>query len=79
MVVFVHDRLPTGIGESLSGTKAFYINSNIIDDWQRVEKHPEFSSLDPVDQEVIRSEFPRSVEIHRILKNTSFTWRGRTA
>jgi len=72
MVVFVHDRLPTGIGVSLSGTKAFYINSAQIDDWQNVEKHPEFRSLDPEDQEVIRSEFPRSVEIHRILKNTSF-------
>ena len=72
MVVFVHDRLPTGIGVSLSGAKAFYINSAQIDDWQKVETHPEFRSLDPADQEVVRSEFPRSVEIHRILKNTSF-------
>lgn len=72
MLVFVHDRLPTGIGESLSGAKAFYINSSQMEDWQNVERHPEFRRLDPADQEAIRSEFPRSVQIHRILKKTSF-------
>ncbi|HBG04857.1 MAG: hypothetical protein A2075_11330 [Geobacteraceae bacterium GWC2_58_44] len=71
MVFFIHDRRPTGIGESLSGARAFYINSAQIDDWRSVETHPEFRSLDPEDQETIKAGFPRSVEIHRILKNTS--------
>lgn len=72
MVFFIHDRIPTGLGVSLSGATAFYINSSMIDDWQKVETHPEFQSLDPKDQQMIRREFPRSLEIHRIIKNTSF-------
>jgi len=72
MIVFVDDRRPTGLGESLSGAEAFYISSTLIDDWHSVERHPEFQRLDPLDQEAVRSKFPRSVQIHHAIKNACF-------
>lgn len=72
MVLLIHDRIPTGLGESLFGAKAFFINSSQIDDWSSVESSPEFQNLDPEDQEVIRTAFPRSVQVHRIIQNTNF-------
>ena len=73
MIIFVDDRRPTGLGESLSGAVAFYINSALIDDWHKVETHPEFQRLNPQDQEIVRSKFPRSVQIHQAIKNACFS------
>ena len=68
MIVFIDDRRPTGIGESLSGAKAFYINSSLCNNWYSVEVHPEFQCLDPQDQESIKAAFPRCLMIHQNIK-----------
>jgi hypothetical protein len=68
MIVFVDERRPTGIGESLSGAVAFYINAALINDWHSVETHPDFQRLDTQDQDDVRAKFPRCVEIHRNIK-----------
>ena len=72
MLVLVHDRLPTGIGESLSGSRAFIVNSLLVDDWHSVEAHPDFQSLTPDEQEEVRKNFPRCVEYHRVLRTVKF-------
>jgi hypothetical protein len=64
MIVLVDKRRTTGIGESLSGDKAFYINANLIDNWYGVEMHPDFQRLSPQEQNEVRTKYSRSVLIH---------------
>ena len=72
MIVIIDDRRPTGIGESVSGAKAFYINSTLIDDWYRVETHPNFQRLGPQDKDAVRENFPRSLLIYHNINAAGF-------
>jgi len=72
MIVIVDTRRPTGIGESLSGNPAFYINADCLDDWETVEHHPDYLSLDPNDQRDVRSKFPLAVERHHVIWSARF-------
>lgn len=72
MIVIVDTRRPTGIGESLSGNPAFYINADCLDDWQTVENNPDYLTLAPDDQRDVRSKFPLAVERHRVIWSARF-------
>ena len=72
MIVLVDNKRPTGIGESLSGAKAFYISSEDIDDWQIVELHPDYQMLDVQDRLRVEAKFPESVERYKALWSTPF-------
>jgi len=73
MIVLIHKRHPTGIGESLSGKKAFFINAIMIDNWYKVETHPEFQYLSIQEQNEVRTKYFRSVLIHRSIESIRFT------
>ena len=72
MIDFIHDRQPTGMGVSLSGSAAFFINSSLSDDWQRVESDPEFQRLGPQDQAAVKASFPRCLQYYLAIKATRF-------
>jgi len=73
MIVLIHKLHPTGIGESLSGKKAFFINSTLIDNWYKVETHPEFQRLNTQEQNEVRAKYPRSTLIHQSIESIRFT------
>ena len=72
MVVIVDNKRATGVGESLSGAKAFYINAGMAEDWQAVEHHPEFRSLDDAEREDVKCKFPVSAERYKAIWSTHF-------
>jgi len=72
MIVIVDTRRPTGIGESLSGNPAFYINADCMDDWQTVENNPDYLTLDSDEQQDVRNKFPLAVERHRVIWSARF-------
>ncbi len=73
MIVLIHKSYPTGIGESLSGQKAFFINPTLIDSWNKVETHPEFQRLNTQEQDEVRTKYSRSTLIHRSIESIRFT------
>jgi hypothetical protein len=72
MVVLIDNMRPTGIGESLSGSKAFFINKSMMEDWQSIEKHPEYLQLQPDERADVKSKYPLSVQIYKIIWSTPF-------
>jgi hypothetical protein len=72
MIVIVDNKRPTGAGESLSGARAFYINKGMMEDWQAVENHPEYRQLEPGEREIVKTKFPLSVEIYKMIWSTRF-------
>jgi hypothetical protein len=66
-MVFVDPRRPTGLGESLSGGRAFYINVERHDQWPVVETHAAFRDLDPDDQEIVRARFTTALDRYLFL------------
>ena len=67
MIVIVDDKRPAGVGTSLSGAREFYITTGMIEAWQAVEDHPEYQKLDAEEREIVRSKYPLSVEIYRMI------------
>lgn len=67
MIVIVDPRRPMGVGESLSGARAFYISVTRHDDWPEVETHPEYRRLHSADQAVVREKFTVSLERYLFL------------
>jgi hypothetical protein len=71
LLVFVDPKRPTGTGESISGSAAFFINAAISEEWHVVEQHPAFTQLCPEHQEIVRKKFPVCVERYKAIYFTS--------
>ena len=67
LMVFVDPWRPTGLGESPSGGRAFYIGITRHDQWPDVEEHPAFRELPHEDQEIVRSRFVTALDRYLIL------------
>jgi hypothetical protein len=74
MVVIVDNKRPTGVGESLSGAKAFYVSAAMIEDWHAVEQHPEFRRLDADEREDVKYKFPVSAQRYKAIWSTRFVF-----
>lgn len=72
MIVLVDNKRPTGIGESLSGAKAFFINASQISDWHNIEENPEYQHLDTDEQLSVKVNFPLSVQRFKAIWSTHF-------
>ena len=72
MIVIVDNKRSTGVGESLSGAKAFYINAALAEDWKAVESHPDFRHLDYAERMDVKSKFPVSAERYKVIWSTHF-------
>lgn len=72
MIVIIDNKRPTGLGESLSGAKAFYIDAALAEDWKGVECHPDFQQLDYADRMEVKSKFPVSAQRYKAIWSTHF-------
>ena len=72
MIVIVDNKRPTGVGESLSGAKAFYLSAGMIEEWQAVDQNPEFQRLDAAEREEVKHKLPVSIERFKAIWSTRF-------
>ncbi len=72
MIVIVDNKRSTGVGESLSGAKAFYIDAAMVEDWKAVEGHREFRGLDCNERMDVKIKFPVCAKRYKALWSTRF-------
>ena len=75
LIVLIDPRRPTGVGESLSGDKAFYINLLNNEDWPHVEADPAFTELAAEEKRIVRKKYPQVLERYQIISTTSMSYR----
>lgn len=67
LIVLIDPKKPTGVGESLSGDKAFFINITEHEEWQYVENDPSYKALSAEERQVVRKKFPAVLERYKII------------
>ena len=65
--VLIDPRRPTGLGESISGEKAFFVNVLQDEYLPHVESEPAFKQLTAEEKEIVRKIFPDVLERFRII------------
>jgi hypothetical protein len=73
LIVLINPKQQIGVGESLSGDKAFYINVTKQEDWPQVEANSAFKELTKEEQLIVRKKFPIVLERFQIISASHFT------
>lgn len=72
MLVIVHQKFPSGIGESLSGKPAFYLYAASASHWDDIENNPGFKSLSTTEQQEVKAKIPRAIKRHQAIFPPAF-------